>query len=382
MFWHSFKYNFLTVIRDKQQIFWSMIFVFILGTLFYSTFGTAYEKSDLVKNIKVAAYIEDEFVAENFSGIIEEISLDEEGGEKLLNVTHCDSFEVAEAYLDDGDVVGVFYSEDGELKLLVKNKGIAESILSTIVSQYHQIITVMTDVASESKDVQAMVMLRLMGQADENTEKVLSNGNMDVFIQYFYNLIAMSCLFAGFSGCSFAIKNQANLSSLGARKNLGGSNSLAQTAGGLSAVWLVLTGLTLISFLYLSIIGVNFGNRIGAIILVIFVGCLLGVTSGYFIGTLSKLSQTMKETLCVTIYLVFCFLSGLMIMDMRMFVDIYAPFVNKINPAVMISDAFYALNVYETYDRFFGNIIAMLVLSVAFMIGGSIIGRRKQYASL
>ena len=128
MFWHSFKYNFLTVIRDKQQIFWSMIFVFILGTLFYSTFGTAYEKSDLVKNIKVAAYIEDEFVAGNFSGIIEEISLDEEGGEKLLNVTHCDSFEVAEASLDDGDVVGVFYSEDGELKLLVKNKGIAESM--------------------------------------------------------------------------------------------------------------------------------------------------------------------------------------------------------------------------------------------------------------
>lgn len=382
MFWHSFKYSFLTVIRDKQQIFWSVIFVFILGTLFYSTFGTAYEKSDLVKNIKVAAYIEDEFVAENFSGVIEGISLDEEDGEKLLNVTHCESYEAAEKLLDEDEVIGVFYSKEGELKLLVKDTGIAESILSTIVAQYHQIITVMTDAADKDPEVQAMIMVRLMGQADENVEKTLSNGNMDPFVQYFYNLIAMSCLFAGFSGCSFAIKNQANLSTLGARKNLGGSNGLVQTAGGLSAVWLVLTGLTLISFLYLSIIGVDFGNRIGLIILVILVGCLLGVTSGYFIGTLSKLSETMKETLCVTIYLVFCFLSGLMILDIRMMVDMYVPFINKINPAVMISDSFYALNIYETYERFTGNIVSMLVLSLVFMIGGSIIGRRKQYASL
>ena len=76
MFWHNFKYNFLVAIRDKNQIFWSLIFTIILGTLFYSTFGKAYEKSDIVSNIPVCAYIEDEDISKGFSESIESISLD------------------------------------------------------------------------------------------------------------------------------------------------------------------------------------------------------------------------------------------------------------------------------------------------------------------
>ena len=71
-----------------------------------------------------------------------------------------------------------------------------------------------------------------------------------------------------------------------------------------------------------------------------------------------------------------------MLLDMRMIVERNCPILNKINPAVMISDAFYALNIYETYERFTGNIISMLVLSAVFIVGGIILGRRKQYASL
>lgn len=382
MFLHNFKYNFLAAIRDKSQIFWSLIFTIILGTLFQSTFGNVYEKSEIISDIKVAVYFDDELVAENFSEFIENISLDEEKGEKLLDVTYSASFEDAKRILDNDEIIGMFYSEDGELKLMVKDTGIIESVLSTIISQYHRIITIMKDIEDESLEVQAQVMLSLMSEADNNVEKALGNDTMDVFVQYFYNLIAMSCLFACFSGVTFSIRNQANLSSLGARKTLAGSGGFIQTFAGLAAHWVLLSIMTLISLAYLIIIGVDFGDRLWGVVLIILIGCMLGLSSGYFIGSIGKLSEMVKEAIAVAYSLIACFLSGLMILDMRMLVELHCPIINKINPAVMISDAFYALNIYDTYERFSRNLMSMLVLSAIFIIGGIILGRRKQYASL
>ena len=52
----------------------------------------------------------------------------------------------------------------------------------------------------------------------------------------------------------------------------------------------------------------------------------------------------------------FCFLSGLMVGDMRMNIENSCPIINKINPAALITDSFYALEIYDTYDRFLTNI--------------------------
>lgn len=382
MFWHNFKYNFLVAIRDKNQIFWSLIFTIILGTLFYSTFGNAYEKSDIVSNIPVCAYIEDEDISKGFSESIESISLDEEDGDKLLEVTYADDFEAAKKMLKEENFVGLFYSEDGELKVMVKESGIKQSVLSTIVAQYHQIMSVIKEVADKDQMTQVTVLTALMSEENVNIEKSIGGGTMDVFIQYFYNLIAMSCLFACFTGVTFSIKNQANLSTLGARKTIAGSGGMVQTFAGLAAHWVLLSGLTLISLGYLILIGVDFGTRIGGIAAVIAIGCLLGLSFGYFIGSIGKLSENAKDAITVAVSLSLCFLSGLMILDMRMVVETHCPILNRINPAVMISDAFYALNVYDTYDRFTGHLISMSIMSVVFILGGILLGRRKQYASL
>ncbi len=382
MFLHNFKYSFLTAIRDKNQIFWSLIFTIVLGTLFQATFGNAYESSDIITHIQVCAYIEDTDATSDFAAVLDNVSIDEENGEKLLDVTYADSLETAKKLLDEDDMKGMFYTEDGELKLMVKDTGVKESILSTVVSQYHRIITVMNDIKDESPEVQGRVLLTLMSESDNNVEKAIGSGSMDVFVQYFYNLIAMSCLFASFIGVTFSIRNQANLSPLGARKEIAGSGGFVQTFAGLLAHWVLLSVMTLISLGYLLLIGVDFGHRLGGVVLVILVGCMLGLSCGYFIGSIGKLSQMAKEAIAVAFSLFACFLSGLMIADMRMIVELHCPIINKINPAVMISDAFYALNVYDTYERFTGNMISMLVLSAAFIVGGILLGRRKQYASL
>ena len=381
MFWHSFKYSLKTTLRDRVQMFWSFIFIILLGTLFRSTFGNAYEKSELRYNIEVVAYIEDEFIMENVSTIIENITVDEAGEKKLFDITYASSMEEAEELFDESGA-GLLYSEDGNLKLIVKESGIDESILSSVVSQYHQIITVMKDVADKPAEVQAAVMEQLMNEASKNVEKSISDANMDAFGQYFFNLITMGCLMAATAGVTFTIKNQANLSNLGARKNLGGAGTFARTFGGLAAIWLVLSIVTILAFGYLLIIGVDFGTRIPAVILTIIVGNLLGLSAGYFVGSIGKLSKSVKDSIAVLFSVFTCFLSGLMIMDMRMLIELNCPIIHDINPAIWISDAFYSLVIYDTYDRYIQNMIIMTVFSLACLVGGVILGRRKQYASI
>ena len=67
---------------------------------------------------------------------------------------------------------------------------------------------------------------------------------------------------------------------------------------------------------------------------------------------------------------------------MRMVVEKYAPFVNRINPAALISDSFYALNNYDTLTRYTGNILTLLFMTVLFLIISILVTRRKTYASL
>ncbi len=382
MFWHSFKYNLKLTLRDKNQIFWSFVFTMILGTLFYTTFGNAYEASELTFNVEVIAYIEDEEVRENVVNIIEAIPASDTGDEKLLDITYASTWEEAETMFNEKDYAGMFYSEDGELKLIVKETGIEESILSSVVSQYHQIITAMKTVADKPAEVQLAVISKLLGEAGVNEDKTLTEATMNAFITYFYNLLAMACLMACSAGVNFTIKNQANLSTLGARKCLGGTNGFGVTFGGLLANWLLLSVVTVIAFVYLLILGVDFGDKIPAVILTIFVGNLVGVSAGYFVGSIGKLSRGVKDTFSVLFAVLTGFMAGLMILDMRMIVELNCPIINDINPAVWISDAFYALACYDTYDRYLGNIIVMLVFSLACIIGGNIMGRRKSYASI
>ena len=77
-----------------------------------------------------------------------------------------------------------------------------------------------------------------------------------------------------------------------------------------------------------------------------------------------------------------CFLSGLMMGTMRMIVEQHIPWLNRINPAALISDAFDCLNVYQDYDRYLEKNVSMLILAVLFVTIGILLTRRRKYASL
>ena len=59
-----------------------------------------------------------------------------------------------------------------------------------------------------------------------------------------------------------------------------------------------------------------------------------------------------------------------------------APVLSYINPAALISDAFYSLYVFDNHRRFFTNIAILCVLSAAMCLVSFMQLRGERYASL
>ena len=138
-----------------------------------------------------------------------------------------------------------------------------------------------------------------------------------------------------------------------------------------------------VNVLYLVyIIKVDFGTSLPLILLTSLIGCILGVSFGFLIGSIGRVSEPVKNGIMISVSLLCCFLSGLMIDNMRMAVESFCPLINDINPAVLISDSFLTLNIYGVTARYGANLFVLLLIAAIFTGSGCLMIRRKTYASL
>lgn len=376
MFWHNFKYEFLNNIRQKELIFWLMCFPIILGTFFNMAFGNLYEKDEMFNEIPVAVV---EIQPDNtFRAVMDELS---SGDSPLFKPEYTDG-EKANELLKEGDVTGIIYV-DGELSLSVTGNGLAPSIIKSFLEQYEAQKTIITDTAMQNPEKLQDVIAALSADIDCIDTNELSSGNMDVYAQYFHNLIAMVALFGTMSGLYAATSNQGNLSQIGARKCVSPTNKLKAIIANLLAAFCVMVICTFISITYIVfILKIDMGNRIPMIYLSGATGSLMGVSLGFFIGSIGRISEGAKIGISMSFTMFCCFLSGLMVGNMKAIIEQYCPIVNKINPAAVISDLFYCLTIYDDYTRYIEKTATLFVMTFIFTAGGFLLTRRKKYASL
>ena len=117
-------------------------------------------------------------------------------------------------------------------------------------------------------------------------------------------------------------------------------------------------------------------------LLIAFVGTLIALSLGVLTGSIPKLSDNTKMGINVALSLVTSFLSGLMVGGVKQSIERVAPILNRLNPATLISDALYSLNVYDTYNVFFNRLAIMGGMSLVFFIIAFFITRREKYDSI
>jgi ABC-2 type transport system permease protein len=215
--------------------------------------------------------------------------------------------------------------------------------------------------------------------------KAVSPGKVDPdsWVTYYYALIAMASLFGGFWGIKEIEDIQANLSPCGARLNVAPVHKLKMLAYSFPAAIAIQFLSCIVLVVYLSLVlNVDFGNQMGFILIACLAGSITGVTFGAMIGAVVKGGDGIKTAVLLTTSLVLSFLSGLMVTDIKYAVVHAVPAMAFLNPASLISDAFYALYYYTSYTRFFVNIGLLIGFSAVFTLIVYVITRRQRYASL
>ena len=377
-----FKYSILRLIRNKSNLFWILLFPILLGCMFKIAFSNI-GKSESFQSIPVAIVCEECENADNFRLTVDELS--KEGEDQMLSVTYCEEEEALE-FLEKKEIDGILYAGDTVKLSISANMGNAQmnqSILKSFVEEYNVSAKIIADTWSTHPEKIPALLDQITKHTAYYEEVSLSRSNTDTYTQYFYNLIAMACLYTAMGGLYIAIENQANLSTLAARKNVSPAKKQVTIIGELAASILFEFILNLLAFLFIVfILQVDMTTRLPFALLAIFVSTMTGICLGFFLGSIGPKSEGGKVGMMFAIVMPCCFFSGLMMGNMRIIVEQHVPFVNCINPAALMSDCFYSLAIYDSMERYTRNILTLLLLSFIFCLGGFLLTRRKKYASL
>jgi len=376
MFFHSLKYAFITMLKNKTALIWTLIFPIALGSFMYMAFGNIYEDQALFTEVPVAVVKEKE--NENFEAMLKELS--KEDDEQLLVVNYMEADEAKEALLDEEVVAIINMNED--IDLTIASNSYKATMVETIINEYKKQEKVITDIAKNHPENLAGVIENLADSKNFYTEKNTSDGNQDMMTNYFYAIFAMSCLFGSFGAIEKIGKLQGNVSPLGMRRCLSPNSKMISIVAEFISMITFQTIVQIIALIYFVAIGVDFGSKYPQMIGILFFGSCIGIAFGIIIGSISKLSENTKSGICISVSMVIAGMADLYANGVKDMIEHKAPIINRLNPAALISDSFYALNVYDTNERYFGNMAILGTMTVVLLIVSYLMLRRNKYASV
>ena len=380
MFMHMFCYRLKCLARDRELVFWTLIFPLILATMFHFAFDQLMGRQEAFSPIGVAVVASDSYQQNiTFRQALGAIS--EPGESQLIELTVTDERE-AFRLLEDGAVAGVITVGDS-VGLTVSQSGIEQSILKAVLDEYAHRYATVTGILRANPAV-AGGLIRELRQTRSYTQQIsFSSAEPDTTLNFFYALIAMTCLYGGFWGLRNTTDMQADLSPQGARRSAAPTHKLGVVLYDLAAALTISLAEVMVLLAYLMLVlRVSFGNEVWYVLLTSLVGCIAGVSLGAFIGTYVRKSEGAKTGILIGTSMTMSFLAGLMIDTMKDMIARKAPVLSYINPAALITDAFYSLYIFESHRRFFLNIGLLLLISSSMCILSFLRLRRDRYASL
>ncbi|EQB87958.1 ABC-2 type transport system permease protein [Clostridium punense] len=382
MFIHNYLYRLKCILRDKQTMFWTLIFPIVLATLFNMAFSNL-SNAENFSEIKVGIVNDEEYKkSTEFIQAIESVSNSNSSTEVDLFDVKYVTKEEGQQLLDDSKIEGYIYIKDG-INLVVKETGINKTIIKSFLDDFKQTTSTVTRIISSNPSAVEKVVSGISKRENFLKEAPIGNATPDTVVNYFYTLIAMACLYGSFCGLKEVTALQANLSSQGARLNMAPTHKMKVFLSSVAAATTVQLGVIFILLGYLTLgLKISFGNQLGYIALTCLVGTITGVTFGTCVASVVKKGEGIKIAILIGLSMIMSFLSGMMQDKIKYMVTQKAPIVGYLNPANLITDSFYSLYYYNTHTQFFTNIALLCLFSVVFSIITYLVIRRQKYASL
>ncbi|MDE6434402.1 MAG: ABC transporter permease [Lachnospiraceae bacterium] len=374
-----FFYQIKMLFRSPVALFWSVGFPVILGGLFYFMFGNI-GNAEQFSEVPVGVVVEKE--NDSFLELMKTVEVEEDTA--MFKVTEYKKTEDAEAALKAEEIASYVIVKGEDFEMVVIESSISSSLLKTFIDQYKQNYALIEEVAVKHPEQVADVVMNLYEDSGIDIREVpLKGQDKDPYTQYFYALLAMACLIASSVGVQNGLNIQADLSSLGARRNVAPTRKMTQVLidffATLFIYCILMTGvLAILVFAYKR----DFGTNVGLVLLATYIGSFVGLAGGTMLAVILKGSKSTKEGIAVAFFMVSSFLGGLQWVDITYILEKHCPIINRINPATLMVNSYKSLVVFGDISQYAVNVITLLGIGIIFL-GISIMKlRRTRYASL
>lgn len=393
MFWHNFKYTLKTLLKNKPLIFWTFAFPILLATLYNMAFSNI-EKNEKLSIIDIAVVSNDEFENNEFvKGALNKLS-DETSKEQLFNITYT-TLENSKKLLEDNKVSGYLTFDGDDVNIVVSKSGVNQTIIRIVIDEinsekdiYESLIN--AELSQEYKNGNYNIdydkLYEKVSSKLNNTRvniNDITRANISYTMIEYYNLIAMAALYGGLVSMTVLNKRLANMDSVGKRVSVSPTKKGSMLMGSLFASFIIeIIGLVLLFIYTIFVIKVDYGTKLPYILLLAIIGTITGLTLGVLISTVLKTHEGAKTGILISITMLWCFLSGMTGVSIKYIVDKTVPILNIVNPANMITDGLYSLYYYTSLDRYYFNIISLLIFSCLMIFISLKELRRQKYDSI
>ena len=361
MFGHNFKYSLKILFKNKGLLFWTFIFPIILGTLFNLAFSNI-EKTETFNSIDVAITQNNDTYIKNTFDALEK--------EKVVKIQN-DDLENSKKLLENKKVVG--YIDNNTL--YINSNGGEETILKSIMDE----ILINKDIYEEYLN---------NGKFPNNisTNYKITNvtrKNISYTMIEYYTLIAMAAFYGAAIALTMINYLLPNVSTSGKRINISPAKRGTLLLSSFCASIVVQIIGMVILFLYtIFVLKVDYGDNLQYVFLLTFFGILASLSLGTFLASILKTNSNNKLGILIAITMTLSFFSGMTGITMKYVTDKNMPIINYLNPCNMIVDGLYSLYYYGVNNRFYFNILSLIIFTIVmlFISSGSL--RRQKYDSI
>ena len=420
MFLHNLKYNFKILTHNKHLLFWNFIFIIAMSIFFRLTFSNVYN-TETFSTLNIAVVKNDEYQKDqyfshaisnlektNLSGSTIDSEKDTTNPQKLLQISYVNTTKEADALLENKQVIGTIEIKNLQPILKFKSTGIRETILKKIIEELLDKRTLYNNLLSEIqpqitqqikqsiknpnkvdfKQIESQINQSINSKIKELNQNPLSfnsvsSKKLDYTIIEYFTLIAMSCFSSAYFSIFLISSILANMSEHGKRISVSPVKKRTLVLSSMLSAFIThLILLCLIFSFNIFILKVDYGQNLPEIIFISILGSIAGISFGLLIGSLIKTSYEIKINLTTFFQLFCCFLSGMMGPSIKYLVDTNFPLINHLNPANMIVDGLYSLQIYDNLNRYNFNIISLILFSAFCLIISVIVIRKQKYAQL
>lgn len=388
MFYHNFKYTFKIILKNKNLVFWSILWPIILVSLFYMAFSNMFDEEQL-DIINIGVVQNDSFDKQVYlSETLKSLS-DKNSDNYMFDIVYSTKDEL-DTLLDDKKIDGYIEVNKETTKINVKDNGINETIIKYVVDEVESYQNLVSDIVNKKinngniPDL-SMEIENIKKGINENKEYTnnLSNKNMNYMMIEYYTVIAMASLYSSLISIE-TIKNcLANINKKGARVAIAPIKRLTLILSSLLSGFIIQMISISILIIYMKWgLKVDFGEHFNLVCLLVLIGSIAGLTLGTLVGSKTFKNENTRIGVMNVIVMFGCFCAGMMGVTEKYIIDTNIPLLNKINPANMITDGFYSLYYYEDLSRFYFNIISLLIVIIICIVASCLLMRRKKYDSI